>query len=223
MKLKLDKKTKKKICKTQEEWLGERKIGGTSISAIMNKSKYQTPNEVYNELVFGTRKFKENSRMSLGKANEAVIAKLFANDFQEEYEVIDQPKNRYWIFSRKDKPYITCTPDRLLINKKTGELEGLEIKDIELMKKCDKEVWLEDKLPVNYLLQCVWYMVAFPNMSKVTLFPNLKFYTYKDGKKEYEYSLHKKYTIYRGEVEQLIKKCEETADDFWLNHIEKKR
>lgn len=224
MKIKLDKKTKKKILKTFEDWLDARVIGGTTISAIMNKSKYQTPNDVYNELVFKTRKkVNETTRMALGRENEAVIANLFANDFKDEYEVINQPKGKYWIFNRKDKPYITCTPDRLLINKITGELEGLEIKDIELLKKCDKEIWENDELPVYYLLQCIWYFVTFPNMKKVTLFPNLKFYKYENKQKVYEYSLHKRYTLFREECEKLIELCERNADEFWNNNVLKRQ
>ena len=168
------------------------------------------------------RKVKENARMILGKANESIIADLFGNDFGNEYTVINQPKGKYWIFYRADKPYLTCTPDRLLINKETGELEGLEIKDVELVRKKDKEIWLCDELPINYLLQCVWYFVVFTDMKKVTLFPNLKFYSYADKKKTYEYSMHKRYTLYREDCEKLIAHCEKCADGFWDNHIVKK-
>lgn len=223
MKIKLDKKTKKVSCKTKEEWLSKRVIGGTTLSAIMGKSKWATPNDVYNELVLGKKKtVSDNERMATGRANEELLAKLFANDFKNEYEVINAPKGKIWLFYRKDKPYITCTPDRLLINKTNGELEGLEIKDVEVLKKEDKEMWLNHNLPTNYLYQCIHYFIAFPNMKAVTLFPNLKFYTFKDNERVYEYSMHLRLTIYREEIEKLIEHCENQIDDFWNNHIVKK-
>lgn len=223
MKIKLDKNTQKIICKTKDEWLSKRVIGGTTLSAILNKSKWSSPNDVYNELVLGKRKnVSSNERIETGHKNENVIAQLFANDFQKEYEVINAPKGKYWIFVRKDKQYITCTPDRLLINKQNGDLEGLEIKDIEIITNEQKNAWLTDLLPDEYFYQCIHYFITFPNMKKVILFPNLKFYTFRNNNRIYDYSMHKRYILYREECEEIIKYCEKKIDEFYQENIVKK-
>lgn len=223
MKIKLHKLTKKIVCKSKEEWLSKRVIGGTTISAIMGKSKWATANDVYNELVKGIKKkVQENDRIATGKANEPIIVKLFANDFGKQYEIKETRNGRIDLYYRKDKPYITCSPDRLMIEKTTGDLVGLEIKDVEVIRKDDMQRWIDGYLPENYLYQCLWYFVTFPNMKRVILFPNIKFYTFDGKEKTYDYSMHKQYILEREECLKLIDDCERAVDDFWTNHILKK-
>ena len=64
--------------KTKEEWIANRGIGGSSASAIINKSKWTTTLDIYNELVLDIRKeIPENDRMREGKIAEDFIRKLF--------------------------------------------------------------------------------------------------------------------------------------------------
>lgn len=174
----------KELYKTREDWLGNRGIGGSDAAAICNKSKWRSARDVYNKLTSKEQpKEKKNARMVEGTLAEPLIRALFELEHPE-YKVIHPPKKGSWLFRRKDYPEITLTPDGLLEEIATKKQYGLEIKDIELRKREQKELWLNDTLPDEYYFQTLHYMVVKNDLEGVILVARLKFYSF-DYNNEY--------------------------------------
>lgn len=210
--------------RTKDEWLKNRGIGGSSASAIVNKSKWLTNIDVYNELALGIKKeIQENDRMREGKAAEDLIRKLFIIEHPE-FKVTPQPKNIYWTFRRKDYQLITCTPDGLFTEISTNKKYGLEIKDVELRKKEYKEQWESGQLPIQYYIQCLHYMVTMNDLNGVCLVARLKYYTHDDYLDKFvlDHTEDRYFWIYREDVKQDIEWLEKKEIDFIINNIEKK-
>lgn len=174
----------KEIYKTREDWLQNRGIGGSDAAAICNKSKWRTASDVYTALTSTKQKDEnKNSRMVEGTKAEPLIRALFELEHPE-YKVIHPPKKGSWMFRRKDYPLLTLTPDGLLEEKATGKKYGLEIKDIELRKREQKEMWLRDVLPDDYYFQSLQYLVVKNDLDGVCLVARLKYYSF-DYNNEY--------------------------------------
>lgn len=175
----------KELYKTREDWLANRGIGGSDAAAICGKSKWKTPRDVYNNITDkAPKKEIKNARMIEGTKAEPLIRALFEIEHPE-YKVIHPPKgNKCWLFRRKDYPLLTLTPDGLLEEIATGKKLGLEIKDIELRKREQKELWLNDTLPDDYYFQTLHYMVVKNDLEGVILVARLKFYSF-DYNNEY--------------------------------------
>ena len=175
----------KETYKTREAWLANRGIGSSDAAAICNKSKWKTPRDVYNSITSKEQKKEvKNARMTEGTLAEPHIRALFEIEHPE-YKVIHPPKgNKCWLFRRKDYPLLTLTPDGLLEEIATGKKLGLEIKDIELRKREQKELWLNDTLPDDYYFQTLHYMVVKNDLEGVILVARLKFYSF-DYNNEY--------------------------------------
>lgn len=174
----------KELYKTREEWLAHRGIGSSDAAAVCNKSKWKTANDVYKSLTSTTQKKEvKNARMTEGTKAEPLIRALFELEHPE-YKVTHPPKKGSWLFRRKDYPLLTLTPDGLLEEIATGKKYGLEIKDIELRKREQKELWLNDTLPDDYYFQTLHYMVVKDDLDGVLLVARLKFYSF-DYNNEY--------------------------------------
>jgi predicted phage-related endonuclease len=174
----------KEIFKTREDWLENRGIGGSDAAAICNKSKWKDACDVYNALVHPKPKAEvKNARMVEGTLAEPLIRQLFELEHPE-YKVIHPPKKGSWMFRRKDYPLLTVTPDGLLEEKLTGDRYGLEIKDIELRKREQKEMWLNNTLPDEYFFQALHYLVVMNDLKGVLLVARLKYYAF-DYNNEY--------------------------------------
>ena len=174
----------KEIYKDKESWKLARGIGGSDAAAICNKSKWKDACDVYNSIT-KTKIQQEapNARMVEGTKAEPLIRQLFELEHPE-FKVIHPPKKTFWLFRRKDYPLLTLTPDGFLIEIATGDEYGLEIKDIELRKREQKELWLNDKLPDDYFFQCIHYLVVKDDLKGVLLVARLKVYSF-DYKNEY--------------------------------------
>lgn len=174
----------KETYKTSEAWLANRGIGSSDAAAICNKSKWKTPRDVYNSITSKEQKKEvKNARMTEGTLAEPHIRALFEIEHPE-YKVTHPPKKGSWLFRRKDYPLLTLTPDGLLEEIATGKKLGLEIKDIELRKREQKELWLNDTLPDDYYFQTLHYMVVKNDLEGVILVARLKFYSF-DYNNEY--------------------------------------
>lgn len=168
----------KEIYKTREDWLANRGIGGSDAAAICNKSKWKDACDVYNSLTKPKiQQETPNARMIEGTKAEPLIRQLFELEHPE-FKVIHPPKKGSWMFRRKDYPLLTVTPDGLLEEKATGKKYGLEIKDIELRKREQKEMWLNDVLPDEYFYQTLQYLVVMNDLDGVCLVARLKYYTF---------------------------------------------
>lgn len=174
----------KETYKTREAWLANRGIGSSDAAAICNKSKWKTPRDVYNSITSKEQKKEvKNARMTEGTLAEPHIRALFEIEHPE-YKVTHPPKKGSWMFRRKDYPLITLTPDGLIEEISTGKKYGLEIKDIELRKREQKEMWLDDTLPDDYYFQALHYMVVMNDLDGVLLVARLKHYSF-DFNNEY--------------------------------------
>ena len=174
----------KEIYKDKESWKLARGIGGSDAAAICNKSKWKSARDVYNKLTSTKQEpEKMNSRMIEGTLAEPLIRQLFELEHPE-FKVIHPPKKGSWMFRRKDYPQITVTPDGLLEDLKNGKKYGLEIKDIELRKREQKDLWLNDILPDEYYFQTLHYLVVLNDLDGVVLVARLKYYSF-DYNNEY--------------------------------------
>ena len=222
----MKKNYKKTSYLTKKEWLEakEKTIGGSEAAAILNKSKWLTPNDIYNKMVLGKCKTViENEKMLDGTLAESHIRALFALDHKE-FKVKNPPQKGYWFFSRIDKPYLSCTPDGLLTKVTSGSLWGLEIKNIDLIKREDRELWESDTLPDQYLYQILQYLVVFNDMLGVVLNAHLKYYKRNDKNEyEFDYAVDRSYTIYREEFVGAIKYLENKETEFYENNVKLKK
>lgn len=218
---------KKTNYKTKETWLEakDKTIGGSEAAAIVNKSKWLTPNDIYNKMVLGKRKtIIENEKMRDGIEAEEHIRGLYAIDHNKELIVKNPPKSGYWLFVRKDKPYLSCTPDGLIHKITSGSLWGLEIKNVDLIKGEDKRAWEDNMIPDQYLYQLLQYMVVFNDMLGVVLQAHLKYYERKEnGKYELSHAVDKSFTIYREEFEPALKYLEKKETEFYEQNIRLKK
>lgn len=199
-------------------------IGGSDLAAIMGESKWETKDDLYDRLALGKEKMvKSNETMEKGTKAEANIRNLFALDFADEFSVIDPPTKGYWLYQRKDKPYITCTPDGLLKSKKDKSLSGLEIKYVSIMKSSDHEIWESNNIPGQYYWQCIQYMIAIPNLASVYLFAHLKYFTIIDGVWVFDHAVDKPYVLYREDCESDIDLGEAKQSEFYEDNVLKRK
>jgi len=211
---------KKEVYSTKKEWLTARGIGGSSVSAIIGKSKWLTANDVYNQLVFKrNKKIADNDRMEEGREAEHLIRELFCLEHPE-YRIVSPPLNEFWLFRRLDQPLFTLTPDAL-INENSG---FIEIKDIEIRKKSDLDNWIAGIIPRQYLFQLLWYFVVMNTIKYGILLIHFKIYDFNDINKTFELNHDETYflKITREKFRKEIKNLEKKANNFVKNNIEKK-
>lgn len=165
------------IYKTREEWLKARGIGGSDLAVILGVSKWGSLDEIFDRLTGKAEEKadKPSERMKEGVKAEPLIRSLFALDTRGKYEVFAPPTRGNWLWRSASEPLVTCSPDGLLLDLKTREWGGLEIKDVELVKGEDREIWERNSLPDQYYWQCIQYMVAIPSLEFVVLDAHLKY------------------------------------------------
>lgn len=208
---------------TKEEWLERKKttIGGSEASAVCNKSKWLTPNDLYNKMVLGkVKKVKLNARMQEGTLAESLIRNLFALD-DKRYVVKNPPKTKQWFFTRKDKPYLSCTPDGLANEVGNGRKWGIEIKDVELRSKGEKDLWEYNQLPDQYYYQVLQYLVVINDLDGVILIAHLKYFTLDEEthKWVFDYAVDRPYYILREDIKSHIDYLEKKETEFYEVNI----
>jgi len=206
---------------THEEWLKEKEktIGGSEAAAILGKSKWLTPNDLYNKLALGkTKVIKSNSKMEDGITAEPHIRALFAND-NKEFIVQNPPARKAWLFIRKDKPYLSCTPDGLMIKKSNGALWGYEAKNVDLIKREDKDVWEADTIPDQYLYQIIHDMVVMNDLEGMAINAHLKYYKKENDVYVFDYAVDKYFLLYRSDIKGVISYLENEETNFMENHV----
>ena len=209
---------------SHSEWLDAKMktIGGSEAAAVVNKSKWVSLDDLYNKFIYGkVKRVANNERMVEGTIAEKNIRNLFALDFGKRFEVINPPARKQWFFYRVDKPYISCTPDGLLVNKKTNRPWVLEIKDVELRTREDREMWESDLLPDQYYFQNLQSMVVMEELEGAVLFAHLKYFKHNDQTDEWEfdYAVDRPYFIYRDSVSAHIEYLEKRETDFYENNV----
>ena len=217
----MKKNYKKQTFKTRSEWLANRGIGGSDAAAILNLSKWITQDDIYNRLVLNKEKEDiQNERMIEGTKAEDHIRALFELD--NKVVVKCPPKKGNWIFKRTDYPLITCTPDGIFTGH-DGNLYGLEIKDIELIRSIDKNMWEYNELPQQYFIQCLQYLVVINDLKGVVLNAHLKYFKKEEENWVFDYAVDKSYWVLREDYSKEIEYLEKKEKDFIDNNINKRK
>ena len=190
---------------SEEEWLKikQNTIGGSEAAAVVNKSKWLTANDLYNKLAQNKVKVvRSNSRIEEGKITEKFIRGLFEYDFKDEFELVDLPTRNRCIFIRKDKNYLSCTPDALALNKETHQLWCIEFKNVEVRTREDRNIWENADLPNQYYFQNLHYLVVLTNLEGVLLYAHLKYFTFNETTQKwvFDHAEDKAYPMFRNEV-----------------------
>lgn len=134
---------------SHEQWLAHRRlgIGGSDVAPICGLSKYNSPMSVYLDKIGELAPLEDNPKMAAGRRLEPLIADWFA----EETGLKVMKRNA--ILQHKKYPFMLANIDRWI----AGKNAGLEIKNTsEYMR----DEWINEKVPVEYMLQCNHYMAV---------------------------------------------------------------
>lgn len=212
--------------KKRTDWLNSRGIGGSDLAALFNESKWKTPDDLYDELALGKKSvIKANETMIKGTLAEANIRNLFALDYADDFKVTNPPLKGFWIYRRKDKKYMTVTPDGLLKNLHDGSRGGLEIKYVSLIKRSDKDIWENNSLPDQYYWQLIQYMAVIGKLDYVYLFAHLKYFVFDEAnqKQVFDHSVDRSYLLNRKDCLADIARAEEKQTEFWEDNVLKRK
>lgn len=213
---------KKEIYKTKEDWLNARGFGGSSASAILDVNPWMTKLELFKKIVYKKEisTDQSNETMHYGTRCEPLMRELYKLDYESSYTV--HKPFRFEMYRRRDKPYLTATPDGLLFSVTDDKKLIWECKTHDIRNKADDEMW-KDQIPQNYYIQCLHYLVVMKDFDGVILNAKLRYFDYynSDGKKLlYQKIIY--HTIWRSEVLDQIEYLEKKETEFWENNIQKK-
>lgn len=144
--------------RNQAEWEQARynSIGGSDAAAIIGKSPWMTNVDLW-RIKTGREQQKDLDDLELvkyGHEAEPLIRELFKLD-NPELEVRYQPDT---ILKNSKYPFAHASVDGLLVRKKDGALGILEIKTATIQSAVQGAKWRDGNVPVNYLIQVLWYM-----------------------------------------------------------------
>lgn len=201
--------------KSKEEWLKHRGIGGSDAAVIMGEGKWKTKYDLYNEVVLKRiPKDKKNSRMAQGVAAESHIRELFFIH-NPQYKAIRPPKRSYWLFTSKENPVLTLTPDSLAKDK-SDKLLFAEIKDMAIYSNKEVDLLKSGAIPSQYKYQCLHYFVVIKELVYGYLVINANIFEKVDNKWVYSHSemlpLLITRAMWKQEIDELKKKEIEFAN-----------
>lgn len=202
----------------RDAWLNARNsgVGGSEVAAVLGRSNWGSPFSVWQRKVDpkNADEIPDTERMKWGRRLEDSVAQGFAEDygFDANGNLVEIAKangkiltpitlRRCGLMQRKDKPWMLCSVDRLVV----GRDVGVEIKTSAGYMK---DEWPEEGLPEQYYLQVQWYM-ACTGFTKWIVACLL-------GGNE----------MVAREVERNdadIKLMEEAVEDFWVNYVVPKK
>ena len=188
-----------------------RKIGGSTVSAIVGQNPWETRHGVYLRLRNEIAPEPDNIAMARGRRYEPIVAEIFQGG-RPEYRVAHnrQGTDAPEVYEHPDYPYLVGHPDRLLYDSKSNELvAGLEIKTSNF---ANYRKWGDegtDAIPTNYLIQCQWYagLAKLPEWRVAVAF--LDDFGVMNRYKEY---------LIRSD-EELFETLVDRAVDFWENNV----
>lgn len=213
------KRSIRRVYATEAEWLDAKNstIGGSEAAAIIGKSKWLTPDDLYNKLTRGTVKsVSVNEKMEKGTAAEPHIRAIFGLDFKKRFRLLKMPTSKKVMYVRADKPYISCSPDSIAVDLRTKKRWGIEFKYVELIKNEDKNVWEGGVLPDQYFCQCLQYLVAMPELAGVVLFAHLQYFRHDDSLNEwvFDHAVDKPFFIVKDDVSLQVDFLERKETEF---------
>lgn len=129
-------------------------IGGSDAAAAIGLSKWKTNVQLWEEKTgLAIAKDVHNDRVEYGLRAESHILRLFELDHKDEYKVVEYKDTVF------QKGFMFASVDGGLINKKTGELGGIEIKTAEPMTRSAWEEW-DNMIPMPYYIQILHYLAV---------------------------------------------------------------
>lgn len=135
--------------KDEKDWLELRrgKIGGSSIGVIMGYSKYQTPYELWKELIGREipKDISDKPCVIRGKTAEKPLIHIYQALNPEENVV----EGNQVIYQSKENERFIANPDGFIDDDTILEIKTASIRD-----------WTEwkDQIPMSYYCQVMWYM-----------------------------------------------------------------
>ena len=134
---------------SEKDWLEIRKgrIGGSSIGTILGYNKYQTPYELWKELIGREvpKDISDKPCIIRGKTAEKPLIEL--------YRVLNPSKNvvegNQVVYQSEENPRFISNPDGFIDEDCILEIKTASIRDWEEWK---------DKIPMSYYCQVMWYM-----------------------------------------------------------------
>lgn len=147
------------LLRDREEWEQVRlnTIGGSDAAAIIGKSPYMSNVDLW-RIKTGREQPKDLSNLDLvqyGHDAEPLIRSLFALD-NPIYTVAYQPNAI--IRNEQRYPFAHASVDGLLTRKSDDALGILEIKTTTIQSATQAAKWRDGNVPINYLIQVLWYM-----------------------------------------------------------------
>lgn len=127
-------------------------IGASDAPPILQESPWVTNIQLWEEKT-GRTKPKDlsgNAAVQRGIDEEPVIRESFISEHPE-FDVFHHP---YDILYLSTYPFITCTLDGEIIEKRTGRKGVLEIKTGSYSSKKYLDQWQQDRIPSHYFPQC---------------------------------------------------------------------
>ena len=135
---------------SREEWLSARgrRIGGSTIAAIMGYDKYRTPYQVWKDLTgrSSNENLNDNKFVIAGHRLEQVVAEYFAHETG--FSIIESSKEDT-LYTHPEYDFIVASPDRMYINE-NGKYCVLECKTTQNTV---------DDLPLSWYCQLQWYLM----------------------------------------------------------------
>ena len=134
---------------SEKDWLEIRKgrIGGSSIGTILGYNKYQTPYELWKELIGREvpKDISDKPCIIRGKTAEKPLIEL--------YRVLNPSKNvvegNQVVYQSEENPRFISNPDGFIDDDTILEIKTASIRDWEEWK---------DQIPMSYYCQVMWYM-----------------------------------------------------------------
>jgi len=184
---------------SHEEWLLNRKIGGTTSAKILGLHPYGTPLDAYNEILdpVGSQ-IEENARMIAGKKLENVVSDWYADETGNKVQLDNK------IRIHPEFEFIRANVDRVILNNPNNE--GTGILEVKTTNSFAQKYW-NTEIPLHYYCQIQHYF-------NVTGYSWGDFAILVDGYK------FETFTVYPDK--EFIKMATEKLVHFWSNNILKR-
>lgn len=128
------------------------RIGGSTISGILGISPWESPHSIYLKMIGEYPRSEATEAMKRGNELEPMVAGIFAGNHPE-FDV-----EEYGMCNHAEYDFLTGSPDRVLIDKESGELSaGLEIKTANIITRSEWGECDSEHVPPHYWAQCQWY------------------------------------------------------------------
>lgn len=204
----------------KEEWLNARGIGGSSASAIVGVSPWETTLALYKKII--NKNLARSGTTSDSKEYGTKCEPLIRDIFRLNHPTwqVNDPVG-YTMYRSTTKPYLTATVDGTIVDE-NGRKGILEIKTHDIRREKDLADWSNGRIPANYLVQVIHYLLVLNDYDFVQFVAKLRYFDFDDDgaritREEIIYR-----NIERSDVENELAWLEKKETDFWENNVEKR-